>query len=159
MTFSLDTSMLIQCWRDTYPIDVVPSFWDALEGLMHSGEVLVSADVHKELSRQDDPLLAWIEERGYCIRESDEDIQQHVPDILAVEINEHNPPLVDPNKPDSDGDVWVIALARAISGTVVTGEDSAPNAKKKAKIPDVCDALGVPWTNAIGFMRNAGIRI
>ncbi|MCH8165470.1 MAG: DUF4411 family protein, partial [Planctomycetes bacterium] len=101
----------------------------------------------------------WVEDHDHCIRESDEDVQQYLPGILAVEVNEHNPPLVDPNNPDSDGDVWVIALAQATNGTVVTEETSAPDAKRKAKIPDVCDALGIQWTNTLGFMRGCGIRI
>lgn len=159
MTYALDTNVLIHAWRDLLPIDVAPGFWEQLEALGHDGAIIISAEVVKELEKRDDGLLAWVKERGFMHQESEEDVQAVVGDVLAVEVNEHKPSLVDPDRPDSDGDVWVIALAKARNATVVSQECSAPLAKKKAKIPDVCSALDVRCINLLAFMREAGIKL
>jgi hypothetical protein len=46
-------------------------------------------------------------------------------------------------------DPFVIAAAAIRGGTVVTQEHLKPNA---AKIPNVCDHFGIPWTDVEGFM-------
>ena len=140
-------------------MDVAPGFWEQLEVLGRDGTVIISAEVVKELEKRDDDLLAWVKERAFMHKESEEDVQAVVGDVLAVEVNEHNPPLVDPDRPDSDGDVWVIALAKARDATVISQECSAPLAKKKAKIPDVCSILEVRCLNLLAFMREVGIKL
>ncbi len=159
MTFALDTNVLIHAWCDLLPIDVAPGFWEQLESLGRDGTVIVSAEVVKELEKRDDDLLKWVKERAFMHRESEEDVQDLVGAVLAVEVNEHSPSLVDPDRPDSDGDVWVIALAKARGATVVSQERSAPLAKKKAKIPDVCSVMEVKCINLLAFMREVGIKL
>jgi len=159
MTYALDTNVLIHAWRDLLPLDIAPGFWEQLEALGQDGAVVISMEVVKELEKRDDELLEWVKNRTFMHLESEEDVQSHVGEVLLVEVNEHNPPLVDPDRPDSDGDVWVIALARARNATVVTQENSAPLAKKKAKIPDVCNALDVRCINLLAFMREVGFKL
>lgn len=50
-------------------------------------------------------------------------------------------------------DPFVIALAEAINGCVVTQEKEKPNA---AKIPNVCDHFDIECTNLQGFMEREG---
>ena len=52
-------------------------------------------------------------------------------------------------------DPFVIGLARARGGTVVTEETLSGNLERP-RIPDVCDAVGVPWLNLIGFVSAQG---
>ncbi len=49
-------------------------------------------------------------------------------------------------------DPFVVALARLHAGTVVTEETMANNLTSP-RIPDVCEALGIPWTNLVGFVQ------
>ena len=49
------------------------------------------------------------------------------------------------------------ALAMVHSGTVVT-EEKPTGRIEKPKIPDVCEALGVPWTNLMGYVEDQGWR-
>lgn len=159
MIFTLDTNVLIHAWRDLLPIDVAPGFWKRLEALGREGTVIISMEVVKELEKRDDDLLEWVKERTFMHQESEEAVQGFVSDVLAVEVNEYKPSLVDPDRPDSDGDVWVIALAMARGASVVSQECTAPLAKRKAKIPDVCSALDVPCMNLLAFMRQVGIKL
>jgi hypothetical protein len=50
-------------------------------------------------------------------------------------------------------DPFLIASARARSGTVVTEEEKKPNA---AKVPNVCDHFKVAYTNVAGFLAARG---
>jgi len=52
-------------------------------------------------------------------------------------------------------DPFVIALARVHGGVVVTEETQSRNLTKP-KIPDVCDSMGVPWLNLMGFVQEQG---
>ena len=47
-------------------------------------------------------------------------------------------------------DPFIIAMAKAINGCVVTQEKEKPNA---AKIPNVCQHFGIDFTNLQGFME------
>ena len=47
----------------------------------------------------------------------------------------------------------------AVGGTVVTHEQPAPEAKRKVKIPDVCDAFKVAWTDPFSMYRTLGMRL
>jgi hypothetical protein len=49
-------------------------------------------------------------------------------------------------------DPFVVALARLNGCTVVTEETMANNLTSP-HIPDVCQALGVPWMNLVGFIQ------
>jgi hypothetical protein len=44
----------------------------------------------------------------------------------------------------------------ARGGVVVTEETMSGNVVNKPRIPDVCQALGVPWTNLVGFLQQQG---
>jgi hypothetical protein len=52
----------------------------------------------------------------------------------------------------SGADPFVIALAMVHGGTVVTEETLSRNLTKP-RIPDVCDAMGIPRLNLLGFVQ------
>ena len=49
----------------------------------------------------------------------------------------------------------MIRLAIVRGGTLTTEESMSGNLQKP-RIPDVCVALGVPWTNLVGFLSQQG---
>ncbi len=51
-----------------------------------------------------------------------------------------------------------VAYAQVIGGTVVTMEQPA-RAGTKVKIPDVCEAIGVPRITTYEMLRNLGVRL
>ena len=58
-----------------------------------------------------------------------------------------------------EADAYVIALAQARGGLVVTAETSASQKSKPKRphyIPDVCRDLGIPCINMLGLMRREG---
>jgi len=52
-------------------------------------------------------------------------------------------------------DPFVIGLAHA-RGCVVVTEETLSGRLDKPRIPDVCIALGLPWTNLVGFIGQQG---
>ena len=47
----------------------------------------------------------------------------------------------------------------ATPATLVTREQPAPDSKKKIKIPDVCNAFDVKWTDPFSLYRTLGLRL
>lgn len=56
-------------------------------------------------------------------------------------------------------DYKLIAHAMANGATVVTREQPASESKKKIKIPDVCHAFNVAWTDLFSLYRALGTRL
>ena len=56
--------------------------------------------------------------------------------------------------PRNGADAFVVGLAIARGGTVVTQE--VPRNIDKPKIPDVCEAMGVPWLTLPHFVDEQG---
>jgi hypothetical protein len=59
----------------------------------------------------------------------------------------------------SSADLRLIALAMATGGTVATREVPAPRARKKVKIPDVCEAFDVRCVTPFDSYRSLGMRL
>jgi hypothetical protein len=75
------------------------------------------------------------------------DVQTAAREVLAG-----HPRLVGIGSGHSGADPFVIALARARGGVVVTEETLSGNLNRP-RIPDVCDTMGVTRLNLIGFVQ------
>jgi len=51
-----------------------------------------------------------------------------------------------------------VSQALSLGYTVVTHEEPAPLGKKRIKIPDACNAAGVPWMPPWLMLRDEGAR-
>ena len=149
MAYSIDSSGILDLFR-YYPPDVFPTIWTQMDSAATSGIVLAIDEVYRELEKKDDAAFQWLKARRAMIVALDQDVQQHVTDILAA-----HPRLVDSRKNRSSGDPFVIGLAQVRGLTVVTGE-RASGAIAKPHIPDVCGALGISCMNVLSMFRNEG---
>lgn len=55
-------------------------------------------------------------------------------------------------------DYWLVAQAHALQFTVVTHEKPEPESKKKVKIPDACNVLGVRYAQPWEMLRSEGAK-
>jgi hypothetical protein len=151
-TYSLDTSVLVNGWRKTYSPDVFPALWRKLDELIADGRVFAIDEVLRELSKQDDEILAWAKDREHMfVRiDSDGEIQVAVAEILS-----RFPRLVDSSKSRSIADPFVIALAKVRGYTVVT-EEKFGGTIEKPKIPIVCQEMGIRCINLLQLVREQG---
>ncbi|MBI4964691.1 MAG: DUF4411 family protein [Desulfomonile tiedjei] len=148
MTYSVDTSALMDGWVRHYPKDVFPRIWESIDELISQEILIASSEVLKELEKQEDDLTAWALDRKHMFVPIDDDIQVSISEILR-----DYPRLVDTRRDRSSGDPWVIALARVRKCSVLTGERSTSKIEKP-NIPDVCIALGIRCVNMLQLFRD-----
>ena len=151
MRYSIDTSSLIEGFRNLYPYEVFPTLWNEhLPGLVESGDLRATDEVRIELKRRDDELLQWVADYADdFFVEIDETVQNEVISILS----DHRE-LVHVGRGRSGADPFVIALARVKGATVVTEEGSG--SLNKPRIPDVCGALGIRCMKLIHLIQEQG---
>jgi hypothetical protein len=150
VSYSFDTSGLMDGWRRYYPPDVFPSLWERIDTLGGTGEVFFADQVRLELQAKDDDLFEWVNGRRNMCRPLTEDIQRSVEEILTLYRD-----LVDPRATRDFADPFVIAAARVADATVVTGEKPT-RAPDRPKIPNVCEGLGVDCIDILEFIRRQG---
>jgi Domain of unknown function (DUF4411) len=92
--------------------------------------------VRDELSRRDDDVTTWGRAQSGLFVALDVDIQLATRDVLT-----RHPRLMGKGGGRNAADPFVIGLARAHGGVVVTEETMSGNLSKP-RIPDVCEALG-----------------
>lgn len=56
-------------------------------------------------------------------------------------------------------DGWLIAYAKAKGCVVVSNEKFEATVRSKVKIPNVCQAFGIPYVNTFEMLRAVGIRL
>lgn len=151
MRYSIDTSSLIEGFRNLYPYEVFPKLWNEyLPTLVDRGDLRATDEVRIELRRRDDELLQWLADYAEdFFVEIDEDIQREVIAILS----DHRE-LVHVGRGRSGADPWVIALAKLNDAAVVTEEGSG--SLRKPRIPDVCGALGIRCMKLIQLIQEQG---
>lgn len=152
MSYSVDTSALMDAWIRYYPPDVFHSLWDSLDQLVSSGRFLVIDEVCRELSKQDDDLHKWVKERPDMIVTLDEEIQ-----LAATPIINDFPSLTNAKSVmGGSADPFVIALAQQRDLIVVMAEKSKPT---KPRIPDVCREIGIVCITLVELFRREGWRL
>jgi hypothetical protein len=145
VSYSIDTSALMDAWVRYYPPDVFPCLWDRIDASINDGLFVATVEVHRELQLYTGELSLWVGERKQMFIPIDNDVQEAVNDIMTT-----HPDLVDENTGKSGADPFVIALARVRGLTVVSAERSKPS---KPKIPDVCAAKGVRHITLLEMFR------
>ncbi len=152
MPYILDTSALLHAWRRDYPPDTFPSLWEKIEELAASETLVAPHEVLLELERGGDEIYEWAREHDGMFIEPEETVQEKVQEVV-----DRWPEFVPDESHDGVwADPYVVALAAVVGGTVVTGENLAPENARRPKIPNLCRALGIPYTNLLGVLRNEG---
>jgi predicted nucleic acid-binding protein len=151
--YCLDANVFIEGWTKYYSIDLCPNYWRILDDLAQAGTIFAPIEVKREIDKIDDGLKEWLKEKPYFFHEITTPVQEQLRTIMASYGR-----LVDSTKQRSMADPWVIAFALSESATVVTKETPVGVDSRRIKIPDVCEALGVPWIDDFTLARNIGIK-
>lgn len=162
MALCLDANTFIEAKNRYYGFDFCPAFWDWLDREKEAGRLQCVRAIYDELKDGDDPLADWIKERRQhaWLRQNDtQDVQEANRRVVAhVEGRRgHYTDAAIANFMDG-ADPWLIAYCLAGGHTLVGHERPEPNARRKVKIPDVCDALGVTWMDSFDALRQLNAR-
>lgn len=147
LRYSFDTSSLLNGRRDLLPPNVFGSVWQDIEALIRDGVIRAVVEVRSELRKRDDEVRAWAEVQDDLFVELEADIQQATSTVLGA-----HPKLTGVGGGRHQADPFVIGMALARRATVVT-EEHPTGRLNKPKIPDVCEAMGVPWLNLVRFLE------
>ncbi|HET7311078.1 MAG TPA: DUF4411 family protein [Mycobacteriales bacterium] len=147
---SFDTSSLLNGRRDLLPPAVFRSVWEKVERSIVGGEVRAVEVVRDELARRDDDVFQWAKAQDGLFMPLTEDVQQATSEVLRAHAR-----LTGVGGGRNHADPFVIGLAMVHGGTVVTEETKRGNLESP-RIPDVCEALGVPCVNLVGFITSQG---
>jgi len=151
VSYCIDTNVFIDAGERYYPIDIVPGFWENVDGLIASGRMKAPEMLIEELERKDDAWRQWVYERKETLI-----VPMDLPQIEAVRkvMAVYAAEGIDANR--IAGDPFFIALALANGLTVVTNEKPR---RGGAKIPKICAALGVPSIGLLDLMRRERWRL
>ena len=150
--YSCDTSAFLDAWIRHYPPDTFPGVWEQVGSLVARGQILFIDEVVEELGRKDDGAYEWVAARPASIVPIDGPIQDAVTNLLR----DHQR-MLDTRRNKSGADPFVIALAQVRQCAVLSSEKST-GSLRRPKIPDVCDAVGVPCVDPLKMFRAEGLR-
>lgn len=147
--YSFDSGAIINGRRDIYMPSTFSAVWERIEDLIGTGQVRAVDEVKREVVKKDDEAARWAKtQRGLFVALT-ADIQ-----IATKRVLESHPRLLGLGGPRNGADAFVIGLALARGGTVVTQE--TPRNIQKPRIPDVCDAMEIPWRTLPQFVNDQG---
>lgn len=160
MSYILDANIFITS-KNVMPIDLWPSFWRVMSDLIQNGQVYTSEKVKEEIDRGNDDLTQWINQhnpQGFCCP-IDANVNQQYARVLNWAIS--NPVFSNAAKNEfaNVADAYLVATAAANNMTVVTYETSDPACKRRVKIPDACNALGVAYCDLNTLFRRLGVSV
>lgn len=120
--------------------------WIAFEDMIQRGELISSSEIMDEL--KDDSLQKWAKQHKQCFLPLTKDIQEKTVEVLS-----QFPTLIKIRSTgNSNADPFLIATAALQGGTVVTDERLGDVKTLDIKIPNVCQALDIPYMNLHSFL-------
>jgi predicted nucleic acid-binding protein len=159
--YLLDANAFMEANRLYYAFDIAPGFWAWLSDSSLKGQIGSIPAVKDEITAGSGALVTWAEAlpAAFWVAETGEVVSAMAE--LALWANDparqYRQEAVDEFM--AAADLGLIAHAMVSDATVVTREQPAPDSKKRIKIPDVCRAFGVSWTDPFSVYRKLGLRL
>ena len=160
--YVVDSNFFIQAHRVIYPLDVAVSFWEKVGSLANNGLIVSIDKVKNELYQNDDELKNWCKNNlpeGF-FKNSTELIPEYSQVVnWAVSKNSHYlQKALDEFLDADEADAWLVAYGLKYTCPITTYEKSQPEGRRKIKIPEPCDSLGVSYVDTIEMFRQLGIQ-
>jgi hypothetical protein len=149
LTYSLDTSALIDGIERFYPRRHFPKLWDHVDALISHGRLLISEEAWTEAISTDAPVKEWCEETGMGRASSMYATTSEVASVAGDIVSQF--PQWSEQGGKNGADPFVIAVAEVKSGMVISGETNGGPAKPK--IPYVCAQRQIDHGKLIDLIR------
>lgn len=146
-----DANVFIRFGAEFYPFETFPGVWEWLAEAIASGAVVLLPEVFEELSPRSRRFADWLREHGSSSQppiEMDYATAARAVDEALLGLGATPGSIA---RFRAGADYALAAWALAGGHRVVTFElpEDAAKSSRRAKIPDVCAALGVPWLSPI----------
>ena len=149
-----DADVLIAAYRDRYPPDLFPGFWDCLSHHLATGHLLIIDRVSDEIIFPTE-LSQWMEQatKDYFPTTATQPVVNAYRRLM--DWVQENPQFTPVARADfaRGADGWLAAYAMVHGAAVVTNEVSAPDAKRKVPLPDLCGQFQIHSMNTIAMLR------
>lgn len=138
-------------------------FWALVKRLADAGSIISIDKVKDELYDKNDDLEAWCKTNlpsSFFHTTSSVMAEYATVSAWAASKSSHYlPNAISEFLSADEADAYLIAFALADhqNRTIVTQEISQPDIKRKIKIPEPCDELGVSYINTIEMFRQLGV--
>ena len=156
----LDANVIIASWRDHYPIEIFPGFWECLSQESRSGKLRIIDRVRRDEILSPDALLGWLDEHWNgrfsstrersvvdCFREMQRWVRENPQFSEAAE---------DEFARNADG--WIAAFCKVNHVVLVTNEVFDANAKGRVPLPNLCKQFEIRYVNTIGMLRSLNVK-
>lgn len=160
MGYLFDTNIFIRS-KNEMPADVWPTFWTRIAELIRDGKINSIDKVKEEIERGNDELTKWMKDntgKQFYIPLNEEILQKY-----AQLQNWAQTSIVYKESAKNDfatvADAYLVATAAANNLTIVTYETSDPYCKRRVKIPDACNVVGVRYCDLNTVLRECGVTI
>lgn len=158
MPYLLDANVLIDADRDYYPIERVPEFWAWLLDQAECGVIAIPTEMYDEVVAGKGLLVDWLKGHKETLILGAEPDPRLVRDVLS---SGYGANLTEDEIASVGNDPFIVAYALAPEerASVVTTEVSKPSAQRgNRRLPDVCQALGVPCINTFKLVKELNFR-
>jgi len=158
--YVVDSNFFIQAHRAIYPIGIATSFWSKVEELANSLIIESIDKVQRELWEKEDEIKNWCEAK--LPSDFFKDSSPCISDYIAItqwaqsKSDHYKQHAIQVFLETELADSWLVGYCKKENKKVVTYEKSEPLGKKRIKIPEVCNAFGVPFLNTIEMLRELG---
>lgn len=160
MKYLFDTNIFIRS-KNEMPVDIWPTFWMRIAELIRDGKIFTTEKVKEEIERGKDELTQWMKENEtlgfYC--PIDGDVLRKYSEVQNWARNTNRFTQVALDDFARIADAYLVATAAAKGWTLVTYETPDPYCRKRVKIPDACNALGVRVCDLNTAFKELGVQI
>ncbi len=153
MVYLLDANVFIEAKNRYYGFDFCPAFWDWLIQKNDEQIVFSIEAVYKELTEGNDDLSTWAKsyKNTFFLSPDNSTLAQFTTVSTWAMSQDYQQTAI--NEFFSVGDYFLVSHALGNQMTVVIHERPS-NSRKKIKIPNACQDLGVQFTNPFEMLRS-----
>lgn len=161
--YLVDANVFITAKNKYYAFDICPGFWECLLHHHRENRTFSVDRVRDELlvGRDTEDLVLWVKHKvpaGFFLTTATDEVLRAYTEVLQWVRCQPNYSDRAKAKFAAGADGWLVACAQVHPAMVVTDEEPDPSSKRHAKLPDICQAFGVPWDNTFGMLRTLQAR-
>ena len=160
MAYLFDTNIFIRS-KNEMPMELWPTFWGKVSEMISCGNVYSHEAVKEEIKKGKDELTEWIHDNAseqFYISNDAEIMSEYARVMNWAQGNSaFRQSAIEEFARVADA--FLVAAASAKGYTLVTYEESDTLCRKRVKIPDACNALGVRYCDLNTVLRELDIRI
>lgn len=159
MQYLLDTNTFIEAKNVYYRFSFCPGYWDWILQKNQSNTLFSIDKIKAELLTGNDELTRWTRTGPANLFINPMAQLPASLGVVAQWVDSHNYTQAAKDVFYASADYYLISYAHVLNYTVVTREVRSPGSRKRVKIPDVCDGVGVSSIDPFQLLENEHARL